>query len=93
MKLTIDTGIFKYDVKIKATRDGKSELRTENLLCNLASHITKAEKWYRENGYTSGAEECDLIFDSIFKALDARGFYDDLRKEVYDCEQAVDQEV
>ena len=93
MKLTINTGIFKYDVKIKATRDGKSELKTENLLCTFASHITKAEKWYKEHDYTSGAEECDLIFDSIFKALDARGYYDDVRKEVCESEQATDQKI
>lgn len=79
MRLTISNGIEKYDVVIKVT-DENGNKATKRALCALNCMLAKARQKYHEEGHTSLARGASEVEDSIYNALDERGYYDDVKR-------------
>ena len=80
MKLTVSDGIHNYNVVIKITDEDGNKV-TKQALCSLNCMLAQARSKYHDKGYNSLADEVSEVEDSIYNALDKRGYYDDVRGE------------
>ena len=79
MKLTIGN----YEVEVKAKGYGASRMNDKDaqyFLNMIASEMYSASRWREAENYPALAQESGDMANQIHRALDAKGFYNDIRK-------------
>ena len=81
MKFTlIDDLSEQYEVSVKI-KDNKGNNITKEMLNSLCCIMIDAIRYNKDNGANATARECEAFKRSIHRALDKKGFFDDLRGE------------
>ena len=79
MKFTLMDDLFnEYDVSVKI-KDKKGNNVTKEMLNSLCCMMIDCIRYNKDNGANAIAKEFEAFKRSIHKALDKRGFFDDLR--------------
>lgn len=74
MKITFDG--FEVDIKAKDPSTGKySETETMYLLNRIGIIYQEAGRWNYGQGYIPTSNHYDKVSNDIYKALEAKGFY------------------